>query len=77
MGTTRRGICAVFEVRVERDGRSSGVSFGGFERDTGYEWTHREPGILPLHIRRSLRRHDPSLARADADARNTDSNIEL
>ena len=75
MSTTRRGICAVFEVGVERDGRSSGVSFGGFERDTGYGWTHREPGILPLHIRRSLRRHAPSLARADAP--NTDSNIEL
>ena len=56
-------------------GASVGVSFGGFERDTGYGWTHREPGILPLHIRRSLRRHAPSLARADAP--NTDSNIEL
>ena len=56
-------------------GASVGVSFGGFEHDTGYGWTHREPGILPLHIRRSLRRHAPSLARADAP--NTDSNIEL
>jgi len=74
MSTTRRGICG-YSKFGSRDGRLSGVSFGGFERDTGYGWTHREPGILPLHIRRSLRRHAPSLARADAP--NTDSNIEL